>query len=153
MLGVHLCSALQYLHRQGVLHLDVKPSNIVCERGLAKLLDLDIARPPGRGRKQGTPEYMAPEQVLGGMLTCATDVWGLGVVLFEAATGHLPIVAGSGPNDPPGARRPGHSARGRGPAGRVTQILRRMLADDPRARPSLAEVSRCLEGLAPDVAG
>jgi eukaryotic-like serine/threonine-protein kinase len=91
ILGLHLVSAVQYLHRRGVLHLDLKPSNIVSERGLTKLLDLDIARPPGRSRGSGTPRYMAPEQLRGGELSPATDVWGIGMVLFEAATGQLPF--------------------------------------------------------------
>src|SRR5918999_173725 len=50
-LGLHLCSALHYLHRHDVLHLDLKPSNIVSDHGLAKLLDLSIARSPGWDEK------------------------------------------------------------------------------------------------------
>ena len=88
-LGIHLCSAIHYLHRHaGFLHLDLKPSNIVCERGHAKVIDFSIARRPGRGHKGvGTRRYLAPEQALGYRLTPATDVWGIGVVLFEVATG------------------------------------------------------------------
>ena len=93
-LGLHLCSAIHYLHRHGILHLDLKPSNIVSERGLAKLLDLSIARPPGRGQKgMGTLEYMAPEQARGGILCAPADVWGIGAVLFETATGEVPFEA------------------------------------------------------------
>jgi eukaryotic-like serine/threonine-protein kinase len=93
-LGLHLASAMHYLHRHGILHLDLKPSNIVSERGLAKVLDLSIARPPGRGQKgMGTLEYMAPEQARGGYLSAATDVWGIGAVLFEATTGEPPFDA------------------------------------------------------------
>ena len=87
-LGLQLCSAIQYLHRHGFLHLDVKPSNIVAEGGRAKVIDLGLARPPGRaGGGIGTWCYMAPEQVRGGELTAAADVWGIGVVLWEAAAG------------------------------------------------------------------
>ena len=86
--GLHLCSAVQYLHQRGVLHLDLKPSNIVASHGMAKLLDLSIARSPGKTRGElGTPGYMAPEQANGGMLGPHTDVWGMGAVLYEAATG------------------------------------------------------------------
>ncbi len=93
-LGLHLCSAVHYLHRHGILHLDLKPSNIVSERQIAKILDLSIARPPGRGKKgAGTLQYMAPEQVRGEPLTPATDVWGIGAVLFEAATAVKPFNA------------------------------------------------------------
>ena len=93
-LGLHLCSAMHYHHAHGVLHLDLKPSNIVSERGLAKILDLSIARPPGRGeRGAGTKQYMAPEQVRGEQVGPAIDVWGIGTVLYEAATDVTPFNA------------------------------------------------------------
>src|SRR5207249_468371 len=86
-------SAIHYLHRRaGFLHLDLKPSNIVCERGQAKIIDFSIAETPGPGHKgAGTRQYLAPEQARGDLLTPATDVWGIGVVLFEAATGRKPF--------------------------------------------------------------
>ena len=88
LLGVHLCSAIGYLHSRGWLHLDLKPSNIVSSHGLAKVLDLSLAREPGRTRGgSGTPGYMAPEQISGGTLGPYTDVWGIGATLYEAATG------------------------------------------------------------------
>ena len=94
-LGLHLCCALHYLHGRGILHLDLKPSNIVSERGMAKILDLSIAHPPGPTRKgAGTIQYMAPEQVRGDLVSPATDVWGIGAVLFEAATAEPPFNAG-----------------------------------------------------------
>lgn len=93
-LGLHLCSALHYLHRHGILHLDLKPSNIVSERQLAKVLDLSVARPPGKGVKGvGTANYMSPEQARGDALGPAADVWGIGAVLFEAAAGEEPFDA------------------------------------------------------------
>jgi serine/threonine protein kinase len=94
-LGLHLCSAMHYLHGHNILHLDLKPSNIVSERGLAKILDLSIARPPGQSRKgAGTKQYMAPEQVRGERVEPATDVWGIGATLYEAATDVTPFNAG-----------------------------------------------------------
>lgn len=87
-LGLHLCSALRYLHGRGTLHLDVKPSNVVAAEGVAKLIDLSLARAPGRcAPGYGTIGYLSPEQVLGARVGPAADVWGLGVVLYEAATG------------------------------------------------------------------
>jgi serine/threonine protein kinase len=87
-LGLHLASAVRYLHAHGWLHLDLKPSNVIAECGRAKLIDLSVARPPGPAhRGVGTFYYMAPEQARGGELGPAADVWGIGTVLFEAATG------------------------------------------------------------------
>jgi serine/threonine protein kinase len=91
MLGLQLASALHYLHGQGWLHLDLKPANIVAEAGRARLIDLSIARRPGRGRPgTGTLEYLSPEQARGGWLTTAADVWGLGAVLYAALAGQPP---------------------------------------------------------------
>jgi eukaryotic-like serine/threonine-protein kinase len=88
VLGLQLCSALAYLHEQGYLHLDLKPSNIVVDSGKAIVVDLSIARPPGRGSPGlGTWCYLAPEQALGLHLGAEADVWGVGAVLFEALTG------------------------------------------------------------------
>ncbi|MGH2950329.1 MAG: serine/threonine-protein kinase [Solirubrobacteraceae bacterium] len=87
-LGIHLASALRYLHGRGLLHLDVKPSNVVADGGRAKLIDLSLARPPGRYRPGvGTWCNLSPEQAAGGELGPPADVWGLGTVLYEAATG------------------------------------------------------------------
>jgi serine/threonine protein kinase len=86
-LGLHLGSAIRYLHRSGFLHLDLKPSNVVADGGRAKVIDLSLARPPGPAPAGiGTWCYLAPEQARGGELGPAADVWGIGVVLFEAAT-------------------------------------------------------------------
>lgn len=91
-LGAHLAAALRHLHASGVLHLDLKPSNVVAEHGRAKVIDLSHARRPGRVRAgHGTWSYMAPEQVRGGAVDAATDVWGLGIVLMTAALGANPL--------------------------------------------------------------
>lgn len=86
-LGLHLGSTMRYLHAHGFLHLDLKPSNVVAEAGRAKVIDLSLARPPGPAAAGiGTWCYLAPEQATGGELGAAADVWGIGAVLFEAAT-------------------------------------------------------------------
>lgn len=87
-IGMGLATAAGYLHRHGVLHLDLTPANVVMQGPVAKVIDLSAARPPGPGRPRwGTDEYMAPEQVRGGDFTAATDAWGIGAVLYEVATG------------------------------------------------------------------
>ncbi|KIZ15207.1 serine/threonine-protein kinase [Streptomyces natalensis] len=92
LLGLHLCSAVHYLHGKDLLHLDLKPSNIVIGCRRAKVLDLSTARPPGPAPPGiGTLCYLAPEQARGGILTPAADVWGIGITLYEAATGEVPF--------------------------------------------------------------
>jgi len=87
-LALQLGSAIRYLHANGALHLDLKPSNVVAMAGQAKVIDLSVARAPGLAPAGvGTPDYMAPEQARGGELGPPADVWGIGVVLFEALTG------------------------------------------------------------------
>jgi eukaryotic-like serine/threonine-protein kinase len=91
-LGQHLCAALRYMHDRGYLHLDIKPSNIIANEGRARIVDLSLARRPGRHHGGiGTPAAMAPEQVRGGRLGPAADAWGIGLVLYEAATGSQPF--------------------------------------------------------------
>lgn len=91
-LGLHLCSAMHYLHGHQIIHLDLKPSNIIASTGIAKVLDLSVARPPGKVRGGiGSFGYMSPEQNHGGLVTPKSDVWGIGAVLFAAATGEAPF--------------------------------------------------------------
>jgi serine/threonine protein kinase len=148
-LGLHLCSAIHYLHRHGILHLDLKPSNIVSERGLAKLLDLSIARPPGRGEKDaGTRNYMAPEQARGGYFSPATDVWGIGAVLFEAATGELPFDAYEDEFRYDQLERRADSVRAyrRVPAA-FDDLVHSCLEPDPALRPTVDGVAESLRAL------
>lgn len=147
-LGIHLCSAMHYLHHHGFLHLDLKPSNIVSERGLAKVLDFSIARPPGPGRRgEGTRPYMAPEQARGDPLSAATDVWGIGAVLFEAVTGRPPFAAHEGDRYEQLERRAGSVRRCRRlPAGLVA-LIAACLEPDPTARPAVDELMDGLNAL------
>ena len=89
-LGLQLGSAIRYLHRNGVLHLDLKPDNLIAEAGRLKVIDLSIAQPPGRVPPgTGTARWMAPEQLRGGEVGPAADVWGIGRVLAAAGGGDL----------------------------------------------------------------
>jgi tRNA A-37 threonylcarbamoyl transferase component Bud32 len=103
-LAGQLCAALQAAHRAGIVHRDVKPSNILVGPGPAldvRLCDFGLARSAaGTGLTSsaavlGTPEYMAPEVIAEGHADPRSDVYSLGVVLFEAATGQVPFAADS----------------------------------------------------------
>jgi len=157
MLGIQLCSAIGYLHRQGVLHLDLKPSNIVCDAGYAKVLDLSVARRPGRLQAGiGTDGYLSPEQALGGEITTGADVWGIGTVLFEALTGELPFPE-TLPATRASVRRPRAAIlieRPAPPVGSYRRLTRGMasVVDDclalrPAGRPSVATLSDRLGSL------
>jgi eukaryotic-like serine/threonine-protein kinase len=133
-LGVQLCSAVGYLHRHGWLHLDLKPPNVIVDVGVVRLIDLSLARRPGPGRpRYGTAGYLSPEQVRGGVFTEATDVFGLGCVLFAAATRREPQ-AGSADDRPPPVR----SLR-RLPAS-LAEAIDAALADAPGDRPRVREL-------------
>lgn len=87
-----LCDILEYLHRQNIVHCDVKPGNIiVSDDGRPHLIDFGIATEPAWfSAKFGTAEYMAPEQVHGDRVDARTDIYGLGAVLYEMVTGARP---------------------------------------------------------------
>ena len=102
-LGKQLCRALEVAHEQGVIHRDIKPQNLIVEpSGTLKVMDFGIARLASRtdgvtqaGMAIGTPEYMAPEQLLGDNVDFRADLYAAGCVLFECLTGRTPFVADS----------------------------------------------------------
>ena len=100
-----VCAAVQYAHQHLVIHRDIKPGNIlVNEEGLPKLVDFGIAKLLDQDRTDATatampfmtPDYASPEQVRGTAVTTATDIYSLGVVLFELLTGRRPYRLKSG---------------------------------------------------------
>ncbi len=93
-----IATGLHFAHDHDIIHRDVKPSNIMVVRGgYAKMTDFGIARMPGAAVKTmtgmilGSPRYMSPEQVIGKPLDARTDIFSLGVVLYETLTGKPPF--------------------------------------------------------------
>jgi len=158
-----IARALQYAHQQGVIHRDVKPSNILIgannepmltDFGIAKIL-LDTEETSdltGTGMGIGTPEYMSPEQFQGEGVDARTDVYSLGVIFYEMVTGRKPYTATT-----PAAilvkqateALPRPSAFVRGLPGNVENTLVKALAKKPENRyANMGEFLRVLEAFA-----
>jgi len=88
-----VAAGMDHMHRQGVFHADIKPNNILLSRsGEVKIIDYGLAWVKGesKGRVQGTPEYMAPEQATKRIVTERTDIYNLGATMYRLVTGRLP---------------------------------------------------------------
>ena len=159
-LATQIASALTAAHEKGIIHRDVKPSNIlVTKDGTAKLLDFGIAKlansEPGQERSiPGTVGYMSPEQVRGGIVDHRTDLWSLGIVLYESITGARPFRSNS-PEDllcasGQDVSEPVIPGKGTIPEG-ISRILGRCLAEDVASR--YAEARQLLTDLRAHTAG
>lgn len=158
-----VAAALDAAHSQGVIHRDFKPSNVMLvpagsaapgeptnmravvtdfgiARALAPVPESDTTQ---TGAVLGTPQYMAPEQLVGGSTTAATDIYALGVVMHEMVTGQLPLLSGAG--HVAGGSRPASGMKpGLGPRWKAT--IRRCLERDPERRfKSVLDVLRALD--------
>jgi tetratricopeptide (TPR) repeat protein len=150
----NVCAAVEYAHRQRVIHLDIKPGNIlVTADGVPKLLDFGVARVfnPERfaettetspGSRPMTPAYASPEQIRGEPVGPTADIYALGLVLYRLLTGHLPH---TGIREYEGAG-PGLSAVRRELDGDLDSIVQRALNQEPSGRySSAAELSDDLD--------
>ena len=93
-----MCSAMEFAHQHGVIHRDLKPENIMyTSDGRLVITDFDLAVVSGgerrtiAGQMLGTIAYSSPEQIMGNEVTCASDIYSLGIILFELVTGHHPF--------------------------------------------------------------
>ena len=98
-IAIDVLNGLAYAHKRGIVHRDIKPANIrIDEEGRARIMDFGIAHLASSnitrtGVMMGTPNYMAPEQVTGGAITPATDIFAVGAVLYELVTNARPFQA------------------------------------------------------------
>ena len=150
-----LCAGLHAIHQAGVLHRDLKPANAIIDgRGRARITDFGIAGleselKDGAGIA-GTPAYMSPEQITGKEMTTKSDIYSLGLVLYEIFTGRRAFEADTineliRKHETAAPTNPSEHVKDIDPL--VEQIIFRCLEKDPRARPTSAlQVAMSLPG-------
>jgi serine/threonine-protein kinase len=151
-----LCAGLQAAHDRGLLHRDLKPANVMLDgHGRARITDFGLAVPGHEavGEMVGTPAYMSPEQLRGEPATAQSDLYALGLVLYEVFTGRRAFEATTladwrrvHSEEPPA--HPSDYSRDLDPA--VERVILRCLEKDPASRPrSAAQVALGLPGADP----
>ncbi len=141
-----LCAGLASAHDRGVLHRDLKPANIMIDgRGRVRITDFGLAglaeEVGADDLSAGTPAYMAPEQISGKEVSVKSDLYSLGIVLYEVLTGKRPFEAGSlgdlaRMHQETAPATPSSLVEGIDPA--LERVILRCLAKDPRERPASA---------------
>ena len=155
---VRVAAGLAHMHRRGVCHADLKPNNIIVSRtGDVKIFDFGLARIKGesRGRVQGTPEYMAPEQAKRGIVNERTDIYNFGATMYRLATWRFaPAAVAEGSEFAMDAKMREHLLKpvsvynAEAPA-ELCEIIHRCLSYDPHKRPErVGEIHGILDQLA-----
>jgi tetratricopeptide (TPR) repeat protein len=144
-LGLQACAGLAYAHEQGIVHRDIKTANFFVTKDKSlKIMDFGLAKMVEAVRDQdatviaGTPLYMAPEQAAGNVADGRTDLYGLGITLFELSTGRLPFFEGDVAEQHRHAAPPDPTALVPGYPPALATLLLRMLSKRPEDRPSSA---------------
>jgi hypothetical protein len=151
-IGAAVAGALAAAHAGGVVHRDIKPGNVMLTPNGVKILDFGISAPAGEedfddtGATFGTPAYVAPERLDGMPAVPATDVYGLGVLLFEMVTGSPPYPVDTW-EELAAARASGPGTLPESLPADFRTLVDRCLDDDPQARPSADEVRFSLTAL------
>jgi eukaryotic-like serine/threonine-protein kinase len=153
--GLRVCaeiaSGLATAHAANLVHQDVKPGNVMLTPTGAKLVDFGVAAIAGApdgvapgGKIMGTPNYVSPERLIGGAVVPATDVYGLGLLIFRVLTGQLPWPAGKPRLATRAEPDPLPAMDGVPPA--IGELYERCLAMNPDDRPTAREAATILAG-------
>src|SRR5580693_2510318 len=158
-LALQICSGLKEAHAQGIVHRDLKPENVMIDgQGNVKIMDFGIARSMEAGTRLtgsmvGTPAYMAPEQVAGKSVDYRTDIYSLGLMLYEMFTGvpafsadnSIAVALKQMREDPP----PPHEIEPNIPVGTERTILKCLEKDPAKRFQSIADLESNLRSSAP----